>query len=136
MNVLTPEDKADYTRYHRSITRRAFTGSVVVGLILFVLGLDTLARGLVLGSLFSVINFALMAHFLPKQISPSSKRSSMFAFFSLFIRLGLLAVPMAVALRSDSFHWAAVAVGLFIVPMAIFLEQFITNWVVSRVVQR
>jgi hypothetical protein len=53
------------------------------------------------------------------------RRLTVFASLSIFLRLGLMAIPLIVALKWEMFHWVAVAVGLFAVPFGIFVDQWI-----------
>jgi uncharacterized membrane protein len=112
-------------RFQRRIARQTFSVFVVLGLILLLVGYKPIAKGLVLGALFSVFNFILMARALPHQVGFEHRRATVFASFSIFLRLGLLAVPLIIAMKWDAFHWVAVAVGLFAIPVGIFLDQWI-----------
>lgn len=116
-----------YYAYQRRLARGAFTGAVVLGLILYAFGYSAVAKGLVLGSLFSVLSFVLMAHVLPYQVGVGGRRKAAtgVAFVSFAIRLGLMAVPLIIAAKSEKFNlWAAIA-GLFTVQVAIYMEHLV-----------
>lgn len=100
---------------------------MVVGVILFGLGYKPVARGLLLGSLFSVLNFVIMAHALPRQIGYARRKATGFALVSILLRFGLLALPLIVGFEFEMFNWIAVAAGLFAVPLAIFVDQVIVQ---------
>lgn len=98
----------------------------VIGGILFVLGgHKAIAKGLVLGTLFSVINFVLMGQVLPLIMSESRRRSVMFSMGSILIRFLLLSIPLVVALKLESLSFTAAVVGVFMVQIVILLEHFI-----------
>jgi hypothetical protein len=99
--------------------------SIAVGaaLVLFLLGLKPLGKGLILGCLFSVFNFALMGETLPMRIGSSRKKGFGIALLMLFLRYALLAVPLAAAIRMDQFHLASTIAGLFLVQLIILLEH-------------
>ncbi|SMC16845.1 ATP synthase I chain [Desulfacinum hydrothermale DSM 13146] len=120
-------DLSDYHRYRRRLTRGAFTAAVMAGLLLHVAGYSAVAKGLVLGSLFSVLNFALMAQMLPRQMGLGGRRAraTAWALGSLTVRLALMAIPLVVASKSDRFNFWAAAAGLFVVPVAIFMESVV-----------
>ncbi|SFM52362.1 ATP synthase subunit I [Thermodesulforhabdus norvegica] len=113
----------EFRRAYRRMSRRFFSGIVLLGLVIFMLGYKAVARGLVLGGLFSVINFNLMAHFLPYQLGVARARASVIAFASLLGRLLLLSIPIVVALKWDNFNAVATIVGLFAVPVGLFIEK-------------
>lgn len=96
---------------------------VLVGIVIFVLGYQDVARGLLLGGLFSVVNFVLMGTLLPYQVGIPRPKASAIAFASILGRFILLAVPVVVALKYDRFNVVGVIVGLFAVPVCIFLEK-------------
>lgn len=125
---IDASDTPDLTALHlfqRKLSRQVFGASVAIGLVLFAVGLKPLGKGLVLGSLFSVLNFVIMAQVLPHQVGLTRRKATVFAFFSIFLRFGLMAVPLIVAMKMDSFHWVGVTLGLFAVPVGLFLNQWI-----------
>ncbi len=125
---MTDNSQQDMTalhRFQRQLARKAFGASVVIAAILFAVGFKPEARGLLLGSLFSVFNFVIMAHALPRQVGYARRKATVFAFGSIFVRFGLLALPLIVAFEFDMFNWIAAAAGLFAVPLAILIDQVI-----------
>ena len=65
---------------------RAMVTAVIAGMVFILVGQKPIAKGLVLGSIFSVINFILMGEILPMIISTSRKRSVLFSFVSMLFR--------------------------------------------------
>ncbi len=132
---IPPEGFQVYHSYQRRLVRGAFTAAVMVGLVVYLLGFVAVAKGLVLGALFSVLNFIVMAYVLPYQVGAfkSRKRATGLAFVSLAFRFGLLAIPLIVGLKSDQFKFWAVVVGLFTVQLAIMGEHLvIRRWMGAR----
>jgi hypothetical protein len=127
MSMTEALDTGVLHRFQRRVARQTFTLFVVAGLILFAMGYEPVARGLVLGSLFSVLNFMLMAHLLPYQVGYKRRGATMFAGLSILVRMGMMAVPLVVALKYEAFHWIAAAVGLFAIPVGIFIDQWIAQ---------
>lgn len=76
------------------------------------LGFVPAAKGFALGSLFSVGNFLLMAHHVPKRLGQDSKTAGFAGFLNLLIRLGLLACPLFLAfhLPKVSVLWTALGI--------------------------
>jgi len=112
-------------KFQRQLSRTAFGATVVIALLCFGFGFKDVARGLLLGSLFSVLNFGIMAQALPRQIGFTRRKATAFAFVSIILRFGLLAIPLFIGFKFDDFNWIAVVIGLFAVPLAIFVDQVI-----------
>jgi hypothetical protein len=84
-----------------------------------------IGKGLLLGTLFSILNFLLMGRFLPHTIGPSRGKASLAALGSIVIRYGALAIPLVVGIQSDTIHFGAVVVGIFSVQIMILLEHIV-----------
>lgn len=97
---------------------------VVVAAVLFAIGYKDVARGLLLGACFSVLNFLLLAQGLERQVGYGRRRATVFAFGSIILRLALLAIPLGVALKLDSFDFWSVVLGLFCIPLAILVDHY------------
>ncbi|WP_170161723.1 ATP synthase subunit I [Desulfosoma caldarium] len=118
-------DLRTYYDYQRRLTRVTFTGAVAVAVGLYGLGYVAVAKGLVLGSLFSVVNFVIMSRVLPYQIRAGGtrKKATSVAMLSFVLRMGLFAIPLFVALRNQQFQFWAVVLGLLTVQVAIFIDH-------------
>ncbi|MDY6909830.1 MAG: ATP synthase subunit I [Thermodesulfobacteriota bacterium] len=134
MTTESTADLAEYQAFQRRTARKIFTFSVMAALMVYLLGYAPAAKGLVLGALFSVVNFVIMAQLLPRQVGlgHQRKKATGAALFSIVIRLGLLAVPLFVALKSEGFHLWAVVVGLFAVPIGIMVEHTVVRRFLDR----
>lgn len=102
---------------------RALLLSIGFGLLFLVLGQKGICRGLVLGGVFSAVNFALMGQMLHYRLSANRKTSALRSFFALMLRFSLLAIPLIIAVRSDRFDMAATVVGIFAVQLVILIEH-------------
>ncbi len=102
---------------------RALATGVVLGLMLVLLGYNTLAKGLVLGTLFSVFNFVLMGQVLPLLLAQSRRRSVLISFGSILGRYILLAIPLLIAAKLTNFNFFATALGIFMVQIVISGEH-------------
>lgn len=87
--------------------------------VLIAAGMRSLGKGLVLGVLFSLINFWAMAFILPMQFNPRRSKSTIFSMGSILLRFGLMTVPIIMALKSPQFALSTVVIGLFGVQIAI-----------------
>jgi len=98
---------------------RAMVSAVIVGMVFILAGQKSIAKGLVLGTIFSVINFILIGEILPLIISTSRKRSVLFSFISMMFRFLLLSVPLIFSLKLESLNFIAAVMGIFMVQIMI-----------------
>lgn len=96
---------------------------ICVALVLILAGYKPLGKGLMLGVLFSVINFVLMGETLPLRIGKSRKLATAFSLISIVLRYAVLTFPLVIAATTDSFHFAATTVGIFMVQIVIMAEH-------------
>jgi hypothetical protein len=97
----------------------ALTMAILAGTVLMFFGYTAWGKGLILGSLFSILNFILMAMALPVRLGKGRGKSSLFSFSSIFLRYAILALPLIWALRQETIAVSTVALGLFMVQVAI-----------------
>ena len=102
---------------------RALMLAIGAGLLFLVLGQKGICRGLVLGGVFSAVNFALMGQMLRHRLSDNRKAATRRSLVSLLLRYALLAIPLILAVRSDRFNFPATAVGIFMVQLVIIIEH-------------
>lgn len=102
---------------------RALTVAILLAVVAILSGHKALGKGLVLGTLFSILNFILMAEFLPLRLSSERRRASAYAFGTLVLRYALLAVPLIIAAKSGAFSFATTAAGLFMVPLVALFDS-------------
>ncbi len=101
--------------------------AVVAAIICILLGQKTIAKGLLLGVVFSTINFIIMAKLNPLKLGKSKCKAGFFASISIFLRLGILSIPLVFSIKSASINFFAVVIGLFFVQLMIMLDHFVVN---------
>ena len=101
--------------------------AISAAIVLIVIGQKALGKGLVLGTLFSIINFVLMAQMIPMRLanSGSKPRANAFAFLSILLRFPILAVPLVISLKVDAVDFIGVVVGLFMVQLTMLFNHLI-----------
>ena len=84
---------------------RAIMAAIIFSLPFIVGGYAPIGKGLILGSLFSIINFILIGETLPMKIGTGSPRKLLaLSLGSIGVRFGLLAIPIIIAIKFDYFH--------------------------------
>ena len=95
----------------------------IIGLVFIIAGQKPMGKGLVLGTIFSVINFILIGEMLPLRIGKTRGKTFFFSLSSMFFRYVLLAIPVIVALKFRQFNLAATISGIFMIQIMILGQQ-------------
>jgi hypothetical protein len=103
----------------------AMTVAILVAFFLILAGQKPIARGLILGTIFSVINFVLIGQTLPGRLSKQKSKTFLFSLSSIILRHALLAVPLIMAVKIETFNLPAVICGVFMIQLVILAEHFL-----------
>ena len=101
--------------------------AIIGGLVFILAGQQPIGKGLVLGSIFSVINFVLMAETLPMRLGKSKGKTFSVALGSIFVRYAILAIPMVVAIKFEQFNIFATILGIFMIQLMILSDHLIAG---------
>ena len=99
--------------------------AIIIGFCFFLAGHKTVGKGLVLGTIFSVINFVLIGQALPLRIGKSKRKAFFLSLGSIFCRYVLLAVPVIVAVKYEGFDLVAAILGLFMIQFVILADHIL-----------
>jgi len=102
---------------------RAIWVAIIIGFCFFLAGHKPVGKGLVLGTIFSVINFVLIGQALPLRIGYSKGKTFFLSLGSIFCRYVLLAVPVIVAVKYEGFDLVAAILGLFMIQFVILADH-------------
>ncbi|MDF1593053.1 MAG: ATP synthase subunit I [Desulfobacterales bacterium] len=105
----------------------AMTTAIVAGFVLILAGQNAIAKGLVLGTIFSIVNFILMGEMLPLKLGKSNRRAFFWSLMSLLLRYSFVAIPLIVAIKFRQFNLFAVVGGIFLVQVMILAESLLTT---------
>ena len=100
----------------------ALSSALVLALFFLFLHEKAVAKGLVLGALFSIFNFLLLGRSISLLLGQSRRTANAIGLASTLARYGLLAIPMVVALKSISFDFLAVVIGIFAVQIVTLID--------------
>ena len=104
---------------------RAIWIAIVVGFCFFLAGYKPVGKGLVLGTIFSVINFVLIGQALPLRIGKSKGKVFFLSLGSIFCRYILMAVPIIVAVKFEQFDLVGAIIGLFMIQVVILADHIL-----------
>ena len=102
---------------------RAMIVAIVIALMLILIDLKPVGKGLVLGTIFSVINFVLIGQTLPMRLSKSKRGAFLISLTSIVFRYAILAIPLVVAVKFEQFELPAAILGIFMVQLTILAES-------------
>ena len=105
----------------------AMSAAILIGLVMILAGQKPVGKGLILGTLFSVVNFILMGETLPVKIGKSRPKTFFFSLGSILFRYFLMAIPLFLAIKMDQFNLVASICGLFMVQLMILADHFIAS---------
>ena len=99
--------------------------AIAVAVFFILAGHKPLGKGLILGTIFSIINFILIGESIPLKIGASKKKTRFVSIGSIFSRYILLAVPIVMGIKLDQFNMIAVVSGIFSVQLIILADHLI-----------
>jgi hypothetical protein len=106
--------------------------AIGVSLIFLILGHKAQCRGIVMGALFSTLNFVLMGETIHRAVKPDRSKASLSAFGNILFRYSLLAIPLFLAIKYPRFDLATTIAGLLMVQFVILVDhisqRFIYSW--------
>lgn len=111
----------------KQITQRALWLAIIVGLVFIVMGYKPVGKGLILGTLFSVLNFILMAKSIGYKFGRSKRQIFSISIGSIVFRYILLAIPLVAAVKFEQFDLVAVIVGVFMIQIVILAGHLLTQ---------
>jgi ATP synthase protein I len=117
------DQRQSLNEVRRHYCRRALIVAVLLGAVLMLVGERLISKGLILGTLFSIANFSIMAAFIPLRLDSAQRRRTFVATGSYFLRYALLSAPLILAQVTGYISIIGVAVGLFMVQIVIMGEH-------------
>lgn len=114
---------SDFQRFQKEISTQAVITAIIIATACLAIGLRPIAKGVLLGAVFSVLNFIMIAVSLPMRIDKGRGKRFLICLGSLWVRYALMAVPLVVAFNHESFDFFAAAAGLFAVQAVILVRH-------------
>ena len=110
----------------KKYTTLALTFSIGVGIVFILMGHKPLGKGLILGAIFSVLNFILMGKSIALRFGRSKAKTFSISMGSIIIRYLLLAIPLIAAVKYEQFNLVAAILGIFMIQLVILAEHVLT----------
>ncbi len=109
----------------KKYTTLALTLSIAVGLLFILMGHKPVGKGLILGAIFSVLNFILMGQSITLKIGRSKAKTFSISMGSIIFRYLLLAIPLIAAIKFEQFNLVAAILGIFMIQLVILAEHIL-----------
>jgi hypothetical protein len=110
----------------KKYTSLALTLSITAGLLFILMGYKPVGKGLMLGTIFSVLNFILMGKSIALNFGRSKAKTFSLSMGSIIFRYLLLAIPLIVAVRYAQFNLVAAVLGIFMIQLLILAEHVLS----------
>ena len=110
----------------KKYTSIALTLSITVGLLFILMGHKPVGKGLMLGTIFSVLNFILMGKTITLKLGKSKRKIFSISMGSIILRYLLLAIPLIAALKFEQLNLVAAILGIFMIQFVILSEHLLT----------
>ncbi|UCE54721.1 MAG: ATP synthase subunit I [Desulfobacterales bacterium] len=104
---------------------RAMMTAIIIGLVFILAGYKPIGKGLILGNIFSVINFILIGETLPMRIGKSRGKTFSLSLASILFRYALMAVPLIVAINFKQFNLFGAIFGIFMIQFIILADHLL-----------
>ena len=104
---------------------RAMAVAVAAGFFFILLGYKPVGKGLILGTIFSVLNFVLIAQALPLRLSQPKRKAFFFSTGSIVFRYAILALPLVLAVKLKALNLPAVIFGVFMIQVVILADHLV-----------
>jgi len=101
----------------------AITVAIFAGLLFIQSGQEPVGKGLILGTIFSIVNFIIMGETLPYRIGKSKRKTFLLALGSIYGRYIILAIPLIMAIKFEQFNLFAVIIGIFMIQLFIIADH-------------
>jgi len=129
---MTDEQRSQVNRVQKRLCSLAMWSALIIAIVFICIHENALAKGLLLGTLFSITNFVLLGKIIPMTLGLSRSRTGLIGFASILVRFSLLAIPMVVAIKSSSFDFVAVVAGIFSIQIVTLVDFIIIQPVLKR----
>ncbi|MBW1616002.1 MAG: ATP synthase subunit I [Deltaproteobacteria bacterium] len=103
----------------------AMITSLILGTVLIFTNFKSEGKGLILGAIFSCINFVLIGEALPSIINKKKRKRFFFSLSSRALRYLILSFPLILGVKYKRFDFCFVVIGIFSVQLLLVAEKIL-----------
>jgi hypothetical protein len=125
---MSPEkdkSQSQVGQLQRRICSITLKSALVLAVFFLIIQENAIAKGLVLGSLCSIINFLLLGVSIPMTLGHTRYRAGFIGLISILARYALLAIPLIIGIKLESFNFVAVVIGVFAVQIVTLIDHLV-----------
>lgn len=115
----------EVTQVQWRICSWAITSALILAVLFIIFHEKAIGKGLLLGTFFSVINFLILGKTIPMTLGRSRPIAGLIGLTSILSRYIILAVPLIMAIKLNSFNLIAVVVGIFAIQIVTLIGHII-----------
>jgi len=104
---------------------QALTFAIIIAFIFIIIERKDIAKGLILGTLFSIINFVLLGESLYYKLGMTKGKTFLMSLSGIFFRYFLMAIAMFIGIKYESINFFGVVGGLFFVQIMILFDAML-----------
>ena len=119
----TEDPRDEMKKAQKRFCSWAMTSAIIVAFVFLILDEKAIAKGLIMGTLFSIINFILIGETIPMKVGISQGKAVIFSFASIFLRYVFLSIPLFVSIKFEQFNLAATICGIFMIQLVILMDH-------------
>lgn len=116
-----------FLKFKKTISCQILATGVLISGTALLFDASTAAKGFALGSLFSLLNFRIMARQAPGMLGKERKAASVGGFFNLGLRLIIMALPLALAFKRPEIDVLWTALGLLNLQFSVIVYGFVAQ---------
>ena len=120
---MTPQRMEKVRETQKKYCSQALMVAILTGFVFYLAGMTSVCKGLVLGTLFSILNFIILGETLPIKFGRLKGKPLLFSFGSMIFRYFILAVPLIIAIKLEQYNLIAVIIGIFFVQLLIIADH-------------
>ena len=97
--------------------------AIIVAVCFILAGYKPLGKGLIIGTLASIINFILIGESIPLKLGYTKKKTFVISLGSIYFRYIILGIPIFFAIKIDGLSLIATVAGIFSIQILILSEH-------------
>ncbi|NQU13486.1 MAG: ATP synthase subunit I [Desulfobacteraceae bacterium] len=131
-NRKEKSESNDISKIQKRICSWAMASALVLAFFFIFIGEKAIAKGLVLGTCFSILNFVLLGRSIAVTLGHTRRKAGFIGFVSIFSRYIILAVPLVVAIKFPAFDFIAAVIGVFAVQIVTLVDYVVIRPILDR----
>ena len=122
----------EFGKIQRRICYWTLTSAILLAVFFMFVNEKAIAKGVLLGACFSIINFLLIGKTIPITLGQSRSKSTLIGLASILSRYIVLAIPIILAIKLASINLVAAVVGIFAVQIVTLIDFIVVRPVLGE----